>query len=147
MYGVDVDVHAHTTVTCCLRGRTGDACRSEILDRDHKTLVIQFEARLDEFLLLERVANLHTWPLLLVAFLEGCGREDRCSTYTVLACRVPEENGDVALARCRRKDELVLSQDPERHDIDKGVLRKAVGELDLTTEGRYSNSISVTCDA
>ena len=66
----DVDVHARAGLGRGLRRRAREPGRAEILHADRELGVEQLEARLDEPLLLERVADLHRRPLRLVALLE-----------------------------------------------------------------------------
>jgi hypothetical protein len=65
MYRVEVDVHAHTGASGRLRGGTGKTSGPQVLDADDQPTLIQLETRLDQLLLLERVAHLDTGPLLL----------------------------------------------------------------------------------
>src|SRR5680860_1204485 len=58
MDGVEIEVHSNP----CPRGRltcsTAEPCCAEILHSDDETTLVQFEARLDEFLLFVRVTCL-----------------------------------------------------------------------------------------
>jgi hypothetical protein len=147
MHPVEVDVHPHAAVAGDLGRRARDAGCPEVLDGDDEAPVVQLEARLDQLLLLERVADLDVRALLLVALLERCRREDRCTADSVATRCVPEEDGEVPDARCRGEYELILLEDPERHDVDEGVLREPVSELDLAAEGGDTHGVAVSGDA
>ena len=92
----DVDVHADATLRRGLRRRAREAGRAEVLHADRELAVEQLEARLDQPLLLERVADLHRRALRLAAFFEARRREHARAADAVAAGRRAEQHREVA---------------------------------------------------
>ena len=70
--------------------------RAEVLHADREPALEQLEARLDQPLLLERVADLHRRPLLLRARLEAGRREHARAADAVATGRRAEQHREVA---------------------------------------------------
>ena len=94
----DVDVHARAGLGRRLRRRARQAGRAEVLHADREPGVEQREARLDEPLLLERVADLHRRALGLGPFLEARRREHARAADAVTPGRRAEQHREVAFA-------------------------------------------------
>ena len=62
----DVDVHADAAPTGRLTGGAGQTGAAQVLDPDHQLGVEQFQAGLDQPLLLEGITDLHAGPLGVV---------------------------------------------------------------------------------
>ena len=92
----DVDVHARAGLRRRLRRGARQAGGAEVLHADGEAGIEQREARLDELLLLERVADLHRGPLLLGALLEPRRREDAGAADAVAPGRRAEQHREVA---------------------------------------------------
>ena len=92
----DVDVHARAGLGRGLRRRAREPGRAEVLHADREPGVEQREARLDELLLLERVADLHRRALGLRALLEPGRREHAGAADAVAAGGRAEQHREVA---------------------------------------------------
>ena len=93
-----------------LAGRAGEAGAAEVLDADDEAGVEQGQARLDEPLLLERVAHLHGRPLVVVALLEAGRGQHRHATDAVTPGGRAEQHREVADARRLPEHEALVGQ-------------------------------------
>ena len=96
---------------------------AEVLDADDQAGVEQREARLDEALLLERVADLHARALGRVGLVVAEARrgEHADAADAVAARRGPEEDGQVADARGPAEHEAVDRQSPRHSTLTSGL--------------------------
>ena len=62
-HGVEIDDHARATPVGRLRGRAREPAGTEVLEAFDETATDELEARLDQELLGERIADLNGWPL------------------------------------------------------------------------------------
>src|SRR5207248_10546148 len=83
---VEVDAHADTALCGDLTGRARKTRGAEILYGFDRVGFDELERRLHEQLLEERVADLHRWPLRVVARTELEGGEQRRAGDTVATC-------------------------------------------------------------
>jgi hypothetical protein len=103
----DVDVHAHPCPRGRLARRADEAGTTEILDPHDESRVQQCEARLDEALLLERIAHLHVGSLrrVLLAVSEAGRREHAHAADAVPARGGAQQHGQVPHALRLGQDE------------------------------------------
>jgi hypothetical protein len=95
-HGVQVDLHAHPGPGRDLGDRAADPGRAQVLEPAQQAPLDQFQARLDQQFLLERVAHLHVRALGLVAVLEAGRGEDAGPADPVPAGLGSHQHGQVA---------------------------------------------------
>ena len=141
-----VDVHSRAGLRRRLRCRARQAGGPEVLHADGEPRIEQRQARLDELLLLERVAHLHGRPLLLGALLEPGRREDAGAADAVAPGRRPQQHGEVPGAAGAGEHEPVVGQHPQTQHVDEWVVAIAVVEHDLAADGRDTDGVAVAAD-
>ena len=104
-----------------LAGGAGEAGAAQVLDADHEAGVEQLEARLDEPLLLERVADLHARPLVAVVLVvvEAGRRQHAHAADAVAAGRRAQQDGEVADAARLGEHQAVGRQQAEAEHVDE----------------------------
>ena len=143
----DVEVQADLALARHLRARRGQAGRAEVLQRDEQPALEQLERALEQLLLLERVADLDGRALGGVELVELRARQHRRAADPVAARARAEQQHDVADARGRRADQVVLLDQPEAHRVDEAVGLVGVLEVDLAADGRDADRVAVVADA
>ena len=143
----DVDVHPRARLRRGLRRRARQAGGAEVLHADGEAGVEQRQARLDELLLLERVADLDRRALVLGALLEPGRRQHAGAADAVAAGRRAEQHREVALAGRAREHEPVVREQAEAQHVDERVLAVAVVEHDLAADGGHADGVAVAADA
>ena len=141
-----VDVHARAGLRRGLGRRARDPGRAEVLHADREAGVEQREARLDELLLLERVAHLHRRSLGLAALLEPGRREHAGAADAVAAGRRAEQHREVADALGAGEHQPLDRQHAETEDVDERVVAVALVEHELAADGRDADRVAVAAD-
>ena len=126
-----------------------EAGSAEVLDADDQTRVEQLEARLDEALLLERVADLHRGSLrrVGVAFRKAGGGQDAHAADAVAPGRGSQQDGEVADAARLAEHESLAGQEAEAQHVDERVASVGLVEHDLPADRRHADGVAVTGDA
>src|SRR5690606_16745930 len=93
---VEVDVHPETGPARRLGGGARQPGRAQVLDAGHQVALVQLETRLDQLLLLERVAHLDAGTLGGGLLVEGSRRQHGSAADAVAAGGGAEQDGDVA---------------------------------------------------
>jgi hypothetical protein len=143
----DVEVQPDLALTRHLGARRGQAGRAEVLQRDEQPALEQLERALEQLLLLERVADLDGRALGGVELVELRRRQHRRAADPVAARARAEQQHDVADARGRRADQVVLLDQPEAHRVDEAVGLVGVLEVDLAADGAHADRVAVVADA
>ena len=143
----EVDVHARAGLRRGLRRRARDAGGAEVLHADGEAGVEQLEARLDEPLLLVRVADLHRRALRLGALVEAGRREHARAADAVAPGRRAEQHREVAHALGPGEHQPLDRQHAEAQHVDERVVAVAVVEHDLAADGRHADRVAVAADA
>ena len=117
----DVDLDAAAAARSHLRRRTGQAGRAHVLDADERVGLHQLEARLEQQLLHERIADLHRRPLLGRLLVELRRRHRRAvdAVAAGLGADVVDRiaaAGGAALARARRASTM-----PRQNTLTSGL--------------------------
>ena len=117
----DVDVDPDLALRRHLGARRRQPRRAEVLQRDEQPALEQLQRALEQLLLLERVADLDGRALGGVELVELGRRQHRRAADPVAPRARAEQQHDVADARGRRADQVVLLDQPEAHRVDEAV--------------------------
>ena len=136
---------ARLAVSLVAHGQPGAA---EVLDADDEAGVEQGQARLDEPLLLERIADLHARPLGLVGAVAepGAGQHAHAADAVAPGGRA-EQHGQVALAAGLAEHEPVGGQHAEAQHVHERVAAVGLVEHDLAADRRHADGVAVAGDA
>ena len=106
----------------------------------------QLEARLEEQLLGERIADLHARTLRLALRREIFRRERRAVNAVAPGARA---DGDDRIADALRHgaNQLVLVQQADAHRVDERIALVRRIERDLAGDGRNADAVAVVADA
>ena len=120
---------------------------AEVLQRHHAGLLDQLEAALDQLALLQRVADLHARPLVVVALVQ-LGRREHAGAADAVAARAGAEQhdhvaGPGAAERTIRSD----GHQADAHRVDEAVLLVRRLEVDLAADGGDADRVAVGGDA
>ena len=146
MHARDVHIHPRAGLRGRFRGRARQPGRAQILHPDREPSVQQRERRLDEPLLLERIADLHRRSFGLGSFLEPGGREHARTADAVTSGRRAEQHREVAGTFGARRDETLARQETEAEHVDERVLAVTVVEDRFAADRGYANRVAVTAD-
>ncbi len=116
----DVDLHAGAAARAHLRRRTRQARGAHVLDADERVRLHHLEARLEEQLLHERIADLHRRALLRRLLIE-LGRGHRRAVDPVAAGLRADVVHGVADAGGDALDDVGCLGDPEAEHVDEGI--------------------------
>src|SRR4029077_9959109 len=103
--------------------RARDPRGTEILHAGEQAFVLQLEARFDEELLGERVADLHRRTLRLRAFLELLRSEDGRTTDPVASRLRADEHGEIAGGPWPATQDLLILEHADAHRVDERIAR------------------------
>ena len=144
-----VDVHPDPAAAGRLAGGAGEPGPAQVLDPDHQAGVEHLEARLDEALLLERVAHLHAGSLgrVVLVLAEAGGRQHRHATDAVASRGRPEEDREVADTRRPAEHQPLDGEDAEAENVHQRVVLIRLVEDRLTPDGRHPDRVAITADA
>ena len=106
----------------------------------------RLEARLEQQLLHERIADLHGRPLLLRLLVE-LGRRHRRAVDAVASGLGADVVDGVADARRRALEDVVAARDAEAEHVDQRIAGVALVEDDLAADGRHAEAVAVAGDA
>ena len=146
-HAVEVHVHSTFTVGGELAGRAGDARATEILDALDETGAEHLERALDEQLLHEGIAHLHTRPLGGTIGVEGLACEDRDATDAIAARARAVEHDEVADALGRGKVDVLVLHRADAQGVDERIAGVRRVEDDLATDIGQAEAVAVTADA
>ena len=146
-HGADVDVDPDLALRGHLGARGREPGRAQVLERDEQPALEQLERALEQLLLLERVADLDRRALRGVELVELGRSQHRRAADAVAPRARTEQQHDVADARGRGADQVVLLDQPEAHRVDEAVLLVAVLEVDLAADGGDADRVAVVADA
>ncbi len=106
----------------------------------------QFEARLDQPLLLERIADLHRRPLGLAPRVETSRGEHARAADPVASRRRAEQHRQVAFALGPGEHEPFGGKDAETEHVHERVAAVRVVEHDLAADGRHADRVPIAAD-
>ena len=143
----DVDLDAGAAARAHLAGRAGQPGGAHVLHADERVGLHQLEARLEQQLLHERIADLHRRPLLGRLVVELRRRHRRAVDAVAAGLRRRRSRRD-----CRCRDALPLTsasarRDAEAEHVDQRVAGVAVVERNLAADGRDADAVAVAGDA
>ena len=124
----------------------GQARRAHVLDGDDGVRRHQLEARLDQQLLGERVADLHGRPLFLAVVIEFGARHGGAMDAVAPGLRADIDHR-IADAGGGRIENLVLLGDADGHRVDQDVAVVRLVEIGLAADGRHADAIAIAADA
>src|SRR6185369_3227458 len=142
---IEVDVEAHTAPRH-LGERRGEARRAEILQRLDETALDEREARFDQLLAREWIADLDGRALVLVLVGELlAGEHARAADPVAPGCRA-EEDHVVAGAPGLGARKPVGGEEPHAHGVDERVRGVGVVEDGVAAHRRHADAVSVVPD-
>ena len=146
-HAVGVDVEAHVALARHLRAGAGEAGGAEVLHAHHELAVDELEARLDELLLGERVADLDARALLLERLVELLAGEHAGAADAVAAGLGADEHHVVADAAGDGAHDAVGADEAGGERVDEAVALVAGLEVDLAAHGGDAEAVAVVGDA
>ena len=142
----DVDLDAGAAARSHLGGRAGQPRRAHVLDADERVGLHHFEARLEQQLLHERIADLHRRPLLRRLVVE-LRRRHRRAVNAVASGLGADVIHAVADAGRDTFDDVRGLGDAEAEDVDQRVARVRRVERNLAADRRNADAVAVAGDA
>src|SRR5262249_46222367 len=119
---------------------------AEVLERGEQLTVEQLQTALEQLLLGERVADLHRWALRFVALAElGAGKHRRAADAVAAGERAQQQH-DIADADGGARGQALVWCKPDAHRVDETVLFVASLEVDLASDRRHPDRVSVMAD-
>ena len=143
---VDIDFNACAATAGGFAGRAGEAGGAHVLDACDAAAGEEFEARFEEEFFAEGVADLHGGAVFF-GFLGELARGEGGAGEAVTAGFGSDIENGIAHALGGSAGDLLMLEDAEAEDIDEGISRVAVVEIDLAADGRDADAISVVGDA
>ncbi len=142
-----IDLDAYAAPARHLADRTRETGRAAVA-KGHEQLVLkQLEARLDEQLLLERIAHLDTRALVFGALVELLAREHARASDAVAPGSRANEQHQVARAGGDRPGEVLLAHQSDGHRVDEAVALVRLLEVDLAAYRGHPKAVAVAADA
>ena len=129
-----------------LRERGGEAGRTAVLQRDDQTLLDQLEARLDQLLACEWVADLHGRPLVGILLAQLLARQHARAADPVTAGGRAVEQDRVADPACAGLQDALRRQQPDAHRVHEPVAAVGGVEERLAADGRHADAVPVVGD-
>ncbi len=123
----------------------GEPRRAHVLDADDRVGLHQLEARLEEQLLGERVADLHGRALLFRLLVELGGRHRRAVDAVAPRLRADVDHRIADAGRFSLEDHP-LARDPESEDVDEDVAVVRRMERGLAADRRDADAVAVAGD-
>ena len=127
--------------------RRGEAGGAEVLERLDEAALDELEARLDQLVAGERVADLHRGPLVRVLLAELLAREDAGAADPVAPCRRAVEEDDVARAGRARAEDPFGGEEADAHRVDQAVVRVGRVEDRVAADSRDADAVAIVGNA
>ena len=143
---VEVDVDAAAAARH-LRERGREPGRAAVLERDDQVALDELEARLDQLLARERVADLDGRPLVRVLLSQLLTGEDARAADAVAAGRRAVEEDDVPGAARLRLEHALGGEEPDAHRVHEAVVRVGGVEDRLAADRRHADAVPVVADS
>ena len=144
-YAVEVDVDPAAAARH-LGERRREPRRTAVLQRDDEVALHELEARLDQLLAGERVADLHRRPLVRVLLPELLAREHAGAADPVASSRRAVQEEDVAGAARLGLEHALGGEEADAHRVDQAVVRVGVVEDGLAPDRRDADAVPVVAD-
>jgi hypothetical protein len=145
-HAIEVDVDAHA-VARHLGERRGEAGRAAVLQGLDEAALDQLDARLDQLLARERVADLHGRALLVCAVAELLAREHAGAADAVAPGRRAVQDDDVPRPARARSGQPFGREEADAHRVDKTVVLVRRVEDGLAADGWDADAVAVRRDA
>ena len=145
--GVEVDVHAAGAGAGELGRRAGEAGAAEVLDAGDQVGGEDLQARLDEQLLGERVADLDARALGRAVLVEGLAGQHADAADAVAAGAGAEQDDLVAEALGLGQPDVLVLHDADAQRVDQRVAGVAVVEEQLAADVGQAQAVAVAADA
>ena len=129
-----------------LRRGAGDPAGAEVLETLDEPALDQLEARLDQQLLRERVADLDGRALRRVVVGEGGAGQDGRPADPVPPGRRAVQDDEIARSRRRGQGQPPLLEQADGHDVDQRVAAVARVEDELAADRRDTDTVAVAAD-
>src|SRR5207248_4406884 len=120
--------------------------RAHVLDTDQAIRLEQLEARFEQELFQERIADLDGGPLRLALLVE-LRRRHGGAVNAVAPGPCADVDDRIAHARRSAAEDAIRLEEPEGECVDETVAVVAVVESDFAPDRRYADAIAVTADA
>ena len=145
-HAVEVNVDAAAS-TSHLGKRRRKARGTQVLERLDEAALDQLEARLDQLVAGERVADLHRWPFVRVLLAELLAREDAGAADPVSPRRRPVEEDDVSRPGGASTEDTLGREEADTHRVHEAVIRVGRVEDRVTADRRDADAVAVVRDA
>ena len=142
----EIDLDAGAAAAGRFAGRAGQPRRAHVLDAGDRIGREQFEARFEQQLFLERIADLHRRPVF-ARFLGQIARGKRRARQAVAPRLRADVKDRIADALRRAARELLVPQNAEAKDVHQRIAFEAFVEINLAADGRDADAIAVMRDA
>ncbi len=143
---VEVDVDPAAAARHLRQGR-GESGSAEILERLDEAALDELEARLDELVAGERVADLHRWALVRVLLAELLAREHARAADPVASGGRSEEEDDVACAGRSGAEHPLGGEEADAHRVHEAVVRVGRVEDGVSADRRDADAVPVVGNA
>ncbi len=142
----DVDFHADAAARSGFRRRARQARGAHVLHADARVGRHHLEARLEQQLLHERIADLHGRAFVRRTVVE-LGRRHRGAVDAVAARLGADVVHRIADAARHALDERVMPRQPEAEHVDERIASVRLVEHDLAADGGDPDAVAVAADA
>ena len=139
-------MHAALTVRSQLAGCAGNTRSAQVLDTLNHGALEQLQAALNQNLLSEGVAHLNGGTLRGLGVVEGLRSQHRRTADAVATGARTEEDNLVAHARCVRQADVLVTHNAHSQRVDQRVCLVAGVELNLATDVRQAQGVTVATD-
>ena len=121
--------------------------RAAVLQRDDEVALDELEARLDQLLARERVADLDGRSLVRVLFPKLLAGEHARAADAVAPGRRAVEEDDVSRSARLRLEHALGGEEPDAHRVHEAVVRVGRVEDRLATDRRHADAVPVVPDS
>ena len=143
-----VEVHVDAgAVRRHLRERRGEPRGPAVLQRLDEPALDELDARLDQLLAGERIADLNARPLVGIVLAELLRREHRRAADAVAPGRGAVEHDELARAARLRACDARARKKPDAHRVDQRVVRVRLVEDRLAADRRHADGVAVRADS
>ena len=146
-HAVELDLDAHAAARSHFAGGAGEAGGAHVLNADDGAGGHGFEARFEQQLFEEGIADLHVGTLLLRFLGEFGGGQQRSAVDAVAAGLGADVDDRIAFAAGAREEQLVLRRDAEGQHVDQRIAGVAGLEGDFAADRGHAEAIAVKSDA
>src|SRR5207248_4126697 len=123
-----------------------EARGAAVLQRLDEAALDELDARLDQLLAGERIADLHSRSLVQIILTELLRREHGCAADTVAPGSCAIKDDQVAGGTRPRTCHALSRQDPDAHRVDETVVGVRLVEVRLAADGCDADRVALMAD-